>query len=121
MKTMNTQLLGLGAAALLLAVSASTSAFASAAPDQIQSRAEALLQAAGIDEQGPPVTVRAQVNPDGHLAELQVLRTSGSPERDQAVANVLDKLLVADAPIGLLDGAVTLKVGHEGLAQAQQR
>ncbi|HZZ31731.1 MAG TPA: TonB family protein [Phenylobacterium sp.] len=116
---MKTQLPGLTAAALLLAVSAAAPAFASAASpwlsqaysDRVQSQADALLQAAGIDGQGPPVTVRAKINPDGHPADLQILQTSGSPERDEAVANVLRKVLVNDAPVGLLDGAVTLKVG----------
>jgi TonB family protein len=120
---MKTQLLGLTAAGLLLAA---TSAAATTTPwqsqtyaDRVQARADALLRAAGIDAQSQPVTVRARVNPDGHLAGVQVLHTSGSPEVDRAVADVLRKVLVADAPVGLLDGAVTLNVGQGAGRPAQ--
>ncbi|THD70230.1 TonB C-terminal domain-containing protein [Phenylobacterium sp.] len=123
---MKTQLLGLAAAGLLLA--AATSAATAATPweskavsDRLQARTDALLRAAGIDEQTPPVSVRARLTPDGHLAGVQVLRTSGSPEVDQAVANVLRKVLVADAPVGLLNGAVTLNVGQRAGQLAQAR
>ena len=87
--------------------------------ERVQAKTDALLRAAGIDEQSPQVSVRARINPDGHLAGVQVLHTSGSPELDRTVAEVLRKVLVADAPIGLLDGAVTLNVGHAVVAQAQ--
>jgi TonB family protein len=122
---MNTQLLGLTAAALLLAASASPAA---ATPtdsqryaDRLQAKTEALLLAAGVDAQSPPVSVRAQVRPDGHLTTVQVLHTSGSPQLDRTVAEVLRKVLVTDAPVGLLDGAVTLNVGRGAIRQADAR
>ncbi|HEX2818473.1 MAG TPA: TonB family protein [Phenylobacterium sp.] len=118
---MKTQILALSAAALLLAASA-----AAAAPSESQqyaafvdAKAESLLRATGIDPQGQPVSVRATVSPDGHLTGLKVLRSSGSPDTDRAVAAVLQKVLVAHAPVGLLDGAVTLSVGQGVGLQAQ--
>jgi TonB family protein len=123
MKTMKTQLLGLSAAALFLAAaSASAASIASDSrqyADRIEAKAEALLRAAGIDPQTASVSVRADVRPDGHLTTVRVLRTSGSPDIDRAVAEVLRKALVADAPVGLLDGAVTLNLGQGVGAQAQ--
>lgn len=120
---MKTQLLGLSAAVLLLAASA-----ASATPSEsqqyaarVQPRAEALLRDAGIGPQTQPVSVRAKVTPDGHLGAVEIVRTSGSPEIDRNVASVLRKVLVADAPIGLLNGAVTLNVGRGVGLQAQAR
>ena len=120
---MKTQLLGLTAAGLLLAA---TSAGAITTPwqsqtyaDRVQAKADALLRASGIDAQSPPVSVRARVNPDGHLAGVRVLHSSGSPEIDRTVAEVLRKVLVADAPIGLLDGAVTLNAGQGAGLPAQ--
>ena len=62
--------------------------------------------------------MRATVSPDGHLTGLKVLRSSGSPDTDSAVAAV-QKVLVAHAPVGLLDGAVTLSVGQGVGLQAQ--
>jgi len=123
---MKTQLLGLGAAALLLAASASSAhAAAHSDPqryaDRLQAKTEALLLAAGVDAQSPPLSVRARVRPDGHLITVQVLRTSGSPQLDQTVAEVLRKVLVTDAPIGLLDGAVTLNVGRRAIREADAR
>jgi TonB family protein len=123
MKTMKTQILALSAAALLLA--ATTAAAVPAESEQYANRllpkAESLLSAAGIGPQIQPVSVRATISPDGQLTGLKVLRSSGSPETDRAVASVLRKVLVTDAPIGLLDGAVTLNVGQGVGLQAQAR
>lgn len=114
---MKTQLLALSAAALLLAASAAAAAPAESPELQqyandLEPRAESLLRAAGIDPQGQPISVRAALRPDGHLKAVEVLRSSGSPEIDRAVAAVLRKTLMGVAPIGLLDGAVTLTVGQ---------
>jgi TonB family protein len=124
MKTMKTQLLGLSAAALLLAAASPSAATPSESrlyADRIEAKAEALLRASGIDLQGPAVSVRAEVRPDGRLTDVRVVRTSGSPDLDRAVAEVLRKALVADAPVGLLDGAVTLNVGQGVGLQAKAR
>jgi TonB family protein len=121
MKAMTTQILALSAAALMLAATAA--AATPAEPDQYANRllpkAESLLGAAGIGAQNQPVSVRATVSPDGHVTGLRVLRSSGSPDTDRAVAGVLRKILAADAPVGLLDGAVTLNVGQGIGLQAQ--
>ncbi len=120
---MKAQLLMLSAAGLLFAASASHAALPESQlyASRANARAEALLRAAGIDSQVQPVSVRASVNPDGHLTGLRVIRTSGSPDIDRAVAEVLRKVLVADAPVGLLNGAVTLNVGQGALIQADGR
>nr|MEA2798601.1 hypothetical protein [Phenylobacterium sp.] len=122
---MKAQLLMLSAAGLLFAASASASHAALPESQQYASRAnaraEVLLRAAGIDDQVQPVSVRASVSPDGHLTGLRVTRTSGSRETDRAVAEVLRKILMADAPIGLLDGAVTLNVGQGATIEADAR
>jgi TonB family protein len=122
MKTMKTQILALSAAAFLLAAAAAAApAESEHYADRLLPKAESLLSAAGIGPQVQPVSVRATVSPDGHLTGLTVLRSSGSPETDHAVASVLRKVLVTDAPIGLLDGAVTLNVGQGVGLQAQAR
>src|SRR3954447_6078099 len=122
MKAMKTQILALSAAALMLAATAA----AAAAPTESEQyanrllpKAESQLGAAGIGAQSQPVSVRATVSPDGHVTGLRVLRSSGSPDTDRAVAGVLRRVLAADAPVGLLDGAVTLNVGQGIGLQAQ--
>ncbi|HEV7384546.1 MAG TPA: TonB C-terminal domain-containing protein [Phenylobacterium sp.] len=120
---MKAQLLMLSAAGLLFAGSASHAALPESQQyaGRANARAEALLRAAGIDDQVQPVSVRASVSPDGHLTGLRIIRTSGSRDTDRAVAEVLRKVLVADAPVGLLNGAVTLNVGQGALIQADGR
>jgi TonB family protein len=122
-KTMKTSLLLAGVSALLFAASASHAAPSES--DQYAQRAnakaEALLRAAGVDTATHAVSVRAKVSPDGHLTSVHVIRTSGSPEVDRAVAAVLRKIVLADAPVGLLDGAVTLNVGSGPVVQADAR
>jgi TonB family protein len=123
MKTMKTQLLMLSAAGLLFAASASHAALPESQiyASRANTRAEALLRAAGVDAQAQPVSVRASVSPDGHLTGVKVIRTSGSPETDRAVTEVLRKIVLTDAPIGLLNGAVTLNVGQGAVIQADGR
>jgi TonB family protein len=123
MKTMKTQILALSAAALMLAATAAaaTPAESEQYANRLLPKAESLLNAAGIGPQTQPVSVRATVSPDGHVTRLQVLRSSGSPDTDRAVVTVLRKVLVTDAPVGLLDGAVTLNVGQGIGLQAQAR
>jgi TonB family protein len=120
---MKTQLPGLSAAALLLAASASAFAAPLSESQQylqhLQPKADALLRAAGIGPQTQAVSVRAKVAPDGKLAGIEVVRTSGSPDVDRAVAEVLRRLIVTNAPLGLLDGAVTLNVGQGAAAPAE--
>jgi TonB family protein len=121
MKAMKTQILALSAAALMLAATAAaaTPAESDQYANRLLPKAESLLSAAGIGAQNQPVSVRATVSPDGHVTGLRVLRSSGSPDTDRAVAGVLRKVLAADAPVGLLDGAVTLNVGQGIGLQAQ--
>jgi TonB family protein len=123
MKAMKTQILALSAAALMLAATAAAAAPAESEQyaNRVLPKAESLLSAAGIGGQNQPVSVRANVSPDGHVTGLRVLRSSGSPDTDRAVAGVLRKVLAADAPVGLLDGAVTLNVGQGVGLQAQAR
>jgi TonB family protein len=121
MKAMKTQILALSAAALMLAATAAsaTPAESDQYANRLLPKAESLLSAAGIGAQNQPVSVRATVSPDGHVTGLRVLRSSGSPDTDRAVVGVLRKVLAADAPVGLLDGAVTLNVGQGIGLQAQ--
>src|SRR5258708_18586274 len=123
MKTMKAQLLMLSAAGLLFAASASHAAPPESQryADRANAKAEALLQAAGVDSQAQAVSARASVSPDGHLTGVRVTRSSGSPDTDRAVADGLRKIVLADAPIGLLDGAVTLNVGQGAVIQAASR
>ena len=120
---MNTQLLALAAAALLSAASISR-----AAPSELQrytdraeARAQVLLHASGLDFATQSVSVRATVNPDGRLGPTQVLRSSGSRADDLAVETVLRKIVMANPPLGLTDGAVTLNVGGARIVEAKAR
>jgi TonB family protein len=120
---MKSQLLMLSTAGLLFAASASQAAIPESQiyASRANARAEVLLHAAGVDAQAQPVSVRASVSPDGHLTGVKVIRTSGSPETDRAVTEVLRKIVLTDAPIGLLNGAVTLNVGQGAAIQADGR
>lgn len=120
---MKTSLLLAGVSAILFAATASHAAPSESDryAQRANARAEALLHAAGIDTQARAVSVRASVGPDGRLTGLRVLQSSGSPDVDRAVAAVLQKIVLTDAPVGLLEGAVTLNVGRELVAQAGAR
>ena len=123
---MKAQFLGLSAAALLLAGSANAASAAGPAPTEFaqfsslaQARADRLLAAAGVDSTAQPVSVRASVAVDGHLTGITVLKSSGSPDTDRAVATVLRRVLLSDPPLGLLNGAVILNVGKPAIEQAE--
>jgi TonB family protein len=109
---MNTHLL-LSAAALILAASAAV-----AGPSESEryaskavARADALARQTGVDFKAQPVSVRAAVDVDGRVRSVQVVRSSGSTVADRAAEAILRKLVVADPPTGLSDGAVTLNLG----------
>jgi TonB family protein len=123
MKTMKTQVLGLSAAALLLAASAAHAAPSEtqAYAERAQARAEALLRDAGVDLTGQSVAVRATVRSDGHLSGVYVVDSSGSRDVDHAVETVLRKVVVGDAPLGLIGGAVTIRVGPPPIVRAEGR
>jgi TonB family protein len=118
---MKSLILPLGLAGLLLTAPSSRAA----APDlqsyieQVQDRAHAMLGATGFDFKGQSVTVSASVNPDGRLTAVRVAHSSGSRRADRAVESVLEKLVVADPPVGLVDGAVTLTVTGEPIVEAK--
>lgn len=84
-----------------------------------QARADVLLQAHGIDPSAQAVAVRATVSSDGSLTSLQLLRSSGSEGVDRMVGHVLRKVVLADAPIGLMGGSVTLSLGPAPDRQAR--
>ena len=111
---MKTQLLALSAAALLLAATIAVADPISESrqyASRVEPKVERLLREAGIGPETQPVTVRATVAPDGHLTGLTVVRSSGSPQTDRVVSQILRQVLVSQAPVGLFDGAVTLNVG----------
>lgn len=110
----------ISAAALLVAGSASatTDTYAKQYAERANAKAANLLQVAGVDAEAATVSVRAKISVDGNVTGLQVIRSSGSTETDRAVAGVLRKILVTDAPLGLMNGAVTLNVGHGAMIQA---
>ena len=112
----------LGAAALLLIASTAqaTPSESQRYADWAQVRASALLRAAGV-EGAQPVSVRASVSLAGHITSLRVLRSSGSPDTDAAVAGVLRQVIRINPPAGLVDGAVTLNAGKGAIVQAEFR
>ncbi|MGZ6017789.1 MAG: TonB family protein [Phenylobacterium sp.] len=125
---MKAQLLMLSAAGLLLAGSAAVPSAALATPSehlllssQVQTRADRMLSAVGVDSVSRPISVRATVAPDGHVTGVAVLQSSGSPDVDRKVATVLQRILLANPPVGLLDGAVTLNVGGGRAAEVAGR
>jgi TonB family protein len=119
---MRVSILLLSVAGLLVAGSASAAHPADAESQRYAERANAraasLLQSAGVDAEAATVSVRAKVSADGNVTGVQVMRSSGSADTDRAVAGVLRKILVSDAPLGLMNGAVTLNVGHGAMLQA---
>jgi outer membrane biosynthesis protein TonB len=132
---MKAQLLMLSAAGLLLAASAHPSAAASAATSasgaaptelqlftaQAEARADRLLIDAGIQADDPPVSVRANLASDGHVTGLDVVRSSGSRDIDRKVQAILQRVLLSNPPVGLINGAVTLNVGAGHAAAAAAR
>jgi TonB family protein len=112
-----------GAAAVLLAASQAQAAAASTEfqtyVERAEAKADAMLRAAGVDIETQSVTVRVTVNPDGRLTGAQVVRSSGSAATDHAVETVLRKIVATNAPLGLVDGAVTLNLGRTPLLQAR--
>ena len=76
-----------------------------------RARAKVLLQAHRVDVRAHPVAVRATVGAGGGLARLQMLRSCGAPSVDRMVGHVLRKVLLADAPVGLAGGSITLSLG----------
>jgi len=119
---MKASILLLSTVGLLAAGSASAAHPADAESQHYAERANAkaasLLQSAGVDAEAATVSVRAKVSTDGNVTGVQVMRSSGSADTDRAVAGVLRKILVSDAPLGLMNGAVTLNVGHGAMLQA---
>ena len=118
---MNTRLFLLSAALVTLAASA-----ALAAPTEseryagkAEAMAQALLSHTGVDFSNRPVSVRAKVDGDGGIRRLEVVSSSGSPEADRAAEAVLKRIVTADPPYGLTDGAVTLNVGRTATATAR--
>jgi TonB family protein len=81
-------------------------------------RAQSLLESKNIDTRGEGVSVRATVDPMGSITAIKVVRSSGSAETDRAVEAVLRRVVRADAPAGLMNGAVTLNVGKTAILQA---
>ncbi len=110
---MKAQFLRLSAAGFLLA---SATSFATASelqpvPHRTQAEADRLLSAAGLDAQTQPVSIRASIDLDGRVTGVSVLRSSGSRQTDRVIEAVLKRVIRADPPLGLTDGAVTLNVG----------
>jgi TonB family protein len=110
-----------GAAALVLGASqahAASTEFQSYV-ERAEAKADTMLRAAGVDIEAQSVAVRVTVSPDGRLTGARVVRSSGSPETDHAVETVLRKIVATNAPLGLVDGAVTLNLGRTPLLQAR--
>jgi TonB family protein len=121
---MKTQLLAMGAAALV----ALSSTAALASPDaqvqtflkKVEAQADGRLAAAGVDLTGRTVTVKATVDAEGLLYGVHVVRSSGSRDADYAVEQALHRLRVNDAPTQLAGADVTFVIDH-GLKQASTR
>lgn len=109
-----------GAAAVLLAASQARAASPElqAYVERAEAKADQLLRAAGVDIEHQSVAVRATVAADGRLKGTQVVRSSGSRDTDHAVEEALRKIVVTDAPVGLIGGAVTLNLGRAPMLRA---
>ncbi len=110
---MKAQFLKAGVAGLLLA---SATSFATASELQPVSRrtvarGRPAARRGRRRRPGPAVSVRAAIDLDGQVTAINVLRSSGSPQTDRVIEAVLKRLIRADPPLGLSDGAVTLNVG----------
>ncbi len=119
---MKAQLLMLSAAGLLFAASASHAATSDSEryAHWAQSRADALLRERGVDLRSTSASVEATIGPDGHLTGTHVIRSSGSRETDAAMTQTLRDVLFARAPLGLVNGAVTLNL-HGGAVETATR
>jgi len=84
-----------------------------------QTRAGNMLRRAGIDIAAYTVAVRASVGFEGFVTDVRVVRSSGSWLVDNALVAVLGKILRADPPPGLNDGAITLRLGPSPRAPAK--
>jgi len=120
---MRMQLLGLSAAALLLA------GVAQASPDpaiqaflaQAQSKAESQVNAAGVDLNAHSVRVKAYIADEGRLASVHVADSSGSRDLDDHIERAVKQVRLTDVPPGLVGATLTLQLGHGPLAQAKAR
>ena len=119
---MKAQLLALSAAALLLASQAHAAASAPVQHYLDDTRAAALqrLQSAGVDLSGQPAMIRAVVRSDGRLDGLRVVGTTGSRDKDDAIAEALRKMRGPDAPAELAGRELTLTLGGD-LVRAANR
>jgi TonB family protein len=111
---MQAQLLMLSAAGLLLASTAHAAPSAEVRRfiDQTEAAADARLAERGVDLQGRTAAVRVTVGGDGRLYGVQVVRSTGSRETDDAIEDALRKLRVKDAPAMLSGAQVTLPLGE---------
>jgi len=116
---MKAQLLMLSAVGLLMAGAAH------AQPPEVRrflddgrAAAEAKLAQSGVDLSGQTVAVRAVVTGEGRLNNLRVVRSTGSLEKDAAVAQALHRLRVEAPPVMLSGAEVTLMLGAAAPATA---
>jgi hypothetical protein len=119
---MKAQLLMLSAAGLIVAGAAH-----SAEPPEVRrfldggrAVAEAQLAKAGVDLAGQTVAVRGVVVGGGRLNNLRVVRSTGSRDRDEAVAKALNRLRLEDPPLLLSGSQVTLTLGAPATTAASQ-
>lgn len=119
---MKTPILGLAAAALVLAAGT-----ASAAGSQLQgfladaqAKAASQLANAGVDLSGQSVRVTAHVGV-GELSNVRVVATSGSRDVDYKVESALRRVQLAYVPPQLIGYDLTLALGQPPLVQAKAR
>ena len=120
---MKTPILGLTAAALLLAAGT-----ASAANSELQSfladaqaKASAQLVRAGVDLSGQGVRVKAHVGAEGELSNLRVVSSTASRDVDYSVETALKHVRLAYVPPQLIGSDLTLALGQPPLVQAKAR
>jgi TonB family protein len=75
--------------------------------DRTTAAAETRLAAAHVDLEGRTVAVKARIDAEGQLRSFQVIRSSGSRDKDDEVVHTLDRMPV-DAPDLLLGANITL-------------
>jgi TonB family protein len=120
---MKTHLLGLTAAALLVAAGT-----ASAADSQLQAffadaqaKATSQLAHAGVDLAGQGVRVKAHVDSEGELSNVHVVSSTASRDVDYNVETALRRVRLAYVPPQLIGSDVTLALGQAPLVQAKAR
>lgn len=86
--------------------------------DRAGTAAAKQVSQAGVDV-GPGLDVKARVNSDGRLSGLRVVKSSGSAEIDQKAVAALKRLKVSAPPNALLGADITVAVGKEPVAHAQ--